>query len=121
MAIVTLDFNPSWGDHENTETGTVRVDGTAKVEQVTSLIDALKRGRQAGWLVLAHGRAAFVRGSTPTAATQPIWICTDGTVKLFVDAMGDNDLHLGWPTAKACLYLEPAECAIATRQSRKFS
>ncbi|MFF0144488.1 hypothetical protein ATK36_3336 [Amycolatopsis sulphurea] len=113
---------PALEDKETVKPGTVRVLGMVKAESVTSLIDALRRGRRGGWLVLAQGRAAFVKGSAPTAVNQPTWACTDGSVTLSVNTDHHNEIHLAWrQVARASLYLDPAEGAIALRQSRNFA
>ena len=113
---------PSLEDKETVKPGTVRVLGMVKAEPVTSLIDALRRGRRGGWLVLAQGRAVFVKDSTPKSVEQPTWACTDGPVTLALNTDHHNEIHLAWPhVARASLYLDPAECAIALRQSRRFA
>jgi hypothetical protein len=113
---------PALEDKETVQPGTVRVLGMVKAEPVTSLIDALRRGRRGGWLVLAQGRSVFVKGSTPKSVDQPTWACTDGGVTLSLNTDHHNEIHIAWPNvARASLYLDPAECAIALRQSRKFA
>ncbi|MEC3978191.1 hypothetical protein [Amycolatopsis sp. H20-H5] len=113
---------PALEDKETVKPGTVRVLGMAKAEPVTSLIDALRRGRRGGWLVLAHSRAVFLKGSLPKSVDRPTWVCTDGSTRLSLNSDGHNEVHLAWPEmARASLYLDPAECAIALRQSRKFA
>ncbi|QWF80382.1 hypothetical protein HUW46_03802 [Amycolatopsis sp. CA-230715] len=113
---------PALDDKETVKPGTVRVLGMAEISSATGLIDALRRGRHGGWLVLAQGRAAFVKGAAPGVAEEPIWACTDGSAAISVNTDLHHEIHFSWPrVARASLYLDSAECAIALRQTRKFA
>jgi len=113
---------PALEDKDTVKPGTVRVLGVVKAEQVINLIDALRRGRRGGWLVLAQGRAAFIKGSAPKTAVQPIWTCVDSTMKLSLNVDQHNEMNLAWPSvARASLYLDSEECAHTMRSSRNFS